>query len=264
MIILRETLPKGVKMDEDKIAEQREFLKDSLRQTINFRFTDQHQGIEPPPVQKPPHPEQELIPLPGQDEWTSFHGTDLLDAIINRKSHRHFNSESLSLAELAFLLWSTQGIKQALAPGTALRTVPSAGCRHPFETYLLISNVKGLEIGIYRYLPIEHALVLEKTDKDLVEKLSPATLGQTFTAAAPVTFVWTALPYRTEWRYTTAAHRVILMDVGHVCQNLYLACESIGCGTCAIAAYHQGLMDQLLEVDGTDEFTIYLAPVGKC
>jgi hypothetical protein len=44
---------------------------------------------------------------------------------------------------------------------------------------------------------------------------------------------------------------------------MYLACEAIGAGTCAIAAYHQALMDELLGVDGKDEFTIYLAPVGK-
>ncbi len=251
-------------MDEDKITEQRDFLKDSLRQTIDFRFTDQHQGIEPPPVEKAPQPGQKLVSLPGQEHWSSFRGTDLIDAINNRKSHRRFKPDALTLAELAFLLWSTQGIKQELAPGTALRTVPSAGCRHPFETYLLITNVEGLTAGLYRYLPLEHAVVLEREDDDLVEKLPAATLGQVFVAAAPVTFVWTAIPYRTEWRYTTAAHRVILMDIGHVCQNLYLACESINCGTCAIAAYHQDLIDQLVEVDGTDEFTLYLAPVGKC
>ena len=251
-------------MDKDKIAGHREFLKDSLRQTINFRFTDQHQGVESPPVQKPPHPEQESIPLPIWEEWSSFRGTDLLDAISNRKSQRRFSAKALSLAELSFLLWSTQGIKKVLAPGTALRTVPSAGCRHPFETYLLISNVEGLEVGVYRYLPIENALVLENKDEDLVEKLPPATLGQTFATAAPVIFVWSVIPYRTEWRYTTAAHRVILMDVGHVCQNLYLACEAIGCGTCAMAAYHQELMDKLVGVDGVDEFTVYMAPVGKC
>ncbi|SEA56798.1 SagB-type dehydrogenase domain-containing protein [Desulfuromusa kysingii] len=250
-------------MDKNKIAEHRDFLKDSLRQTINFRFTDQHQGVEPPPVEKPPRPEQVSIPLPNHEKWNPFHGTDLLDAISNRKSQRRFSSAPLTLAELAFLLWSTQGIKKELAPGTALRTVPSAGCRHPFETYLLVANVEGLDVGVYRYLPLEHALVMEKRDEDLVEKLAPATLGQAFTAAAPVIFVWAAIPYRTEWRYTTAAHRVILLDAGHICQNLYLACEAIHCGTCAIAAFNQDLMDQLLGVDGVDEFTVYMAPVGK-
>jgi nitroreductase len=66
-----------------------------------------------------------------------------------------------------------------------------------------------------------------------------------------------------EWRYDIAAHKVIALDAGHVCQNLYLACEAIGAGTCGIAAYHQELMDALIRVDGHDEFTVYLAAVGK-
>jgi len=88
-------------------------------------------------------------------------------------------------------------------------------------------------------------------------------LGQSFVGAGAVTFVWTALPQRTEWRYGAAAHKVIALDAGHLCQNMYLACEAIGAGTCAIAAYDQELMDTLVGVDGEDEFVIYLAPVGK-
>ena len=48
-----------------------------------------------------------------------------------------------------------------------------------------------------------------------------------------------------------------------MCRNLYLACESIGCGTCAIASYRQEELDQFLGLDGEDEFVVYLAPVGK-
>jgi nitroreductase len=51
--------------------------------------------------------------------------------------------------------------------------------------------------------------------------------------------------------------------VGHVCQNLYLAAESIGCGTCGVASYEQAALDQFLGLDGKEEFVIYLAPVGK-
>jgi SagB-type dehydrogenase family enzyme len=68
---------------------------------------------------------------------------------------------------------------------------------------------------------------------------------------------------RTEWRYAEASYKVIALDAGHVCQNLYLACEAVGCGTCAIAAYNQGLADELVAVDGNEEFTVYIAPVGK-
>lgn len=144
------------------------------------------------------------------------------------------------------------------------RTVPSAGARHSFETYLFIHRVEKVVPGLYRYLPLSNELVLVyAADDQCKNKLSQATLGQGFIANGAVVFVWTTVPYRMEWRYLQAAHRVILLDAGHVCQNLYLACEVINAGTCAIAAYDQEAMDELIQVDGKDQFTIYLAPVGK-
>ena len=41
-----------------------------------------------------------------------------------------------------------------------LRTVPSGGGMHPFETYLAVHNVTGLESGIYRYQAIKHKLFM--------------------------------------------------------------------------------------------------------
>jgi len=250
-------------MDRADLATHREFLKDTLRLTVNFARTEQNRGIAPPPIEKPPRPDQQAIALPGEEAFQAFAGTDLLDAIGSRRSHRRFRDAPVTLAELAFLLWATQGVRQVLDAGHALRTVPSAGCRHAFETYLLVARVTGLEPALYRYLPVEQALVLERRSERLAAELGVATLGQQFVATAPVTFAWTVIPRRMEWRYDLAAHRVILMDAGHLCQNVYLAWSAIGAGTCAIAAYHQELMDRLLGVDGGDEFTIYLAPVGK-
>ena len=109
----------------------------------------------------------------------------------------------------------------------------------------------------------EHQLLLEFHDEQLAQKIVMGTLQQGFTGKSAVTFIWTTIPYRMEWRYDIAAHKVIALDAGHVCQNLYLACEAIGAGTCGIAAYHQELMDALIRVDGNDEFTVYLAAVGK-
>jgi len=203
-----------------------------------------------------------MIPLPRREDW-QIPPCDLSDAIARRESRRRFLTEPLTLEELAFLLWSTQGVRKQLHEAAVLRTVPSAGCRHPFETYLAVLNVAMLSPGIYRYLPIEHALVLEREPDYLREQLTAAVRGQRFAGDAAVTFIWCAIPARTEWRYAEASYKVIALDAGHVCQNLYLACEAIGAGTCAIAAYDQDLADELIGVDGKDEFSVYLAPVGR-
>jgi SagB-type dehydrogenase family enzyme len=65
------------------------------------------------------------------------------------------------------------------------------------------------------------------------------------------------------WRYGERGYRYLHLDVGHVCQNLYLSAASIDCGVCAIAAFDDDRMNQLLGFDGENEFTIYVAAMGK-
>lgn len=245
------------------LEESRFFLKDTIRQRVDFSLTDQNRRIPPPPIEKPYAPEKKQIELPKIETLNNIGRVDLRTAIMRRQSCRTYSDSPLTLEELSFLLWATQGVKLKLDSGHALRTVPSAGCRHAFETYLCVLNVTGLEKGIYRYLPVEHQLLFEFEVENLERKMTKAALGQSFAGEAAVTFIWTTIPYRMEWRYGLAAHKVIALDAGHLCQNLYLACEAIDAGTCAIAAYDQIAMDNLLKIDGEDEFTIYLAPVGR-
>ena len=250
-------------MDKNLIEAYRSLLKDTIRKTVDFSLTDQSRGLPPPPVEKPFNADAERIDLPAIESLATVGRYDLRTAIADRESCRSYAADPLTLKELSFLLWATQGVKLRLDPGHALRTVPSAGCRHPLETYLCVLHVTGLAQGIYRYLPLEHQLLFEFEEEHLDRKIVRAALGQPWAGEAAVTFIWAAIPYRTEWRYGLAAHKVIALDAGHVCQNLYLACEAIGAGTCAIAAYNQEEMDKLLRLDGVEEFTIYLAPVGR-
>jgi SagB-type dehydrogenase family enzyme len=250
-------------MIEDDARANREFLKDSIRQMVDFSLTDQAQGKPAPPIAKPAAADAERIALPGPDAWPELGAMPIRRAIALRASHRRFGDEPLALSELAFLLWATQGIRQRLSPAVALRTVPSAGARHALETYLAVFAVDGLRPAVYRYRPIEHELVLEFEDPDLPRRVSDVALGQSFAGQSAVTFAWSAIPYRMEWRYGPVSHKVIAMDAGHACQNLYLACTAIDAGTCAIAAYDQQRADRLFRLDGHDEFIVYLAPVGK-
>ncbi len=251
-------------MEDSRLNFHRDFLKDSLRKRINFAMTDQSRGVPPPPLQKPFDPDAPRIRLLPPSLWRScIRHPELLGAMASRQSRRSFSGASLTLEELSFLLWSTQGIRRKVNEGTALRTVPSAGARHSFETYLFVRAVDQVEKALYRFLPLHNELLFLGEVEGMESRLSRASLGQGFVGSAAVTLVWATIPYRMEWRYGLAAHRVILMDVGHVCQNLYLACEAIGAGTCAVAAYDQDRLDQLIGLDGQEEFAVYLAPVGK-
>ena len=251
-------------MSEYDYRINREFLKDSLRKRTDFSRTDQNMGRPMPPIQKPFDPASTRTSLAGSDQWQEFVRDLSLDRIIaKRKSRRNYAPEPLHLEELSFLLWATQGIRSSDSGAASFRTVPSAGARHSFETYLVVHNVEKLNPGLYRFLPLSNELLFIKEIDQTEHKLSKAAFGQRFIATGAVTFIWACLPYRMEWRYGPNAYRTILMDVGHVCQNLYLACEAIGGGTCAVAAYDQHAMDELLGLDGHDEFSIYLAPVGR-
>lgn len=251
-------------MSNRHFAENRFFLKDSIRQRIDFSRTAQSRREPAPPLQKPCPPGLVRIVLPeGAAALASLGRMPLAEAICQRESVRDYSPAALTLEELAALLWATQGVREVLGPATALRTVPSAGARHAFETYLAVSRVDSLSPGLYRYLPFDGHLAQLASDAEVGSRAADACLGQGFVAAAAVTFFWTVIPARMEWRYDLAAHKVLALDAGHVCQNLYLACQSIGAGTCAIAAYDQEACDRLLGVDGDEEFTLYIAPVGK-
>ncbi|MEW6720434.1 MAG: SagB/ThcOx family dehydrogenase [Thermodesulfobacteriota bacterium] len=248
---------------DDRIRSHRRWLKDSIRGTIDWEATDHARGLPPPPLQKPVPPDARTIALPGPERFDALCAAGLLPLLRKRRSVRRFADEYLSIEELAFLLWGTQGVLRRDGDVATFRTVPSAGARHAFETYLYCRKIASLEEGIYRYLPLSHALLHEFAEPGLAGKIVGACLGQRFVAQGAVTFFWSVFPARMEWRYGAAAHRVLLLDAGHVCQNLYLCAEAIGAGACAVAAYDQEALDALLGLDGMNEFVLYLAPVGR-
>jgi SagB-type dehydrogenase family enzyme len=250
-------------MDKDIYNKHRYLLKTDIRKKIDMDDNDMKKGIPMPPIQKDPIDGEKIVDLPSIDTFLNISDKSAVYSILNRKTKRKYEPENtMSLIELSWLLFSTQGVRSKSGE-SYFRTVPSAGNRHAFDTYIAVFNVEGLEKGIYRYLPKSHQIVLQKEEGNLEDKISKACKGQTFVSNGAVTFIWVALPYRMEWRYTLAAHKSILLDAGHICQNLYIAAEAIDYGCCAIGNYDQDLIDELLELDGEEEFCVYLCPVGK-
>ena len=188
---------------------------------------------------------------------------NLTQLLESRHSARIYTQENMNLTQLAFLLWACQGVKSVRGKSYAtLRTVPSGGARHPFETYLVIRKIEGLKPGIYHYLPMDHALEYLHSIDNMETVITQSLCDQSWAAKANVLFYWTVVPYRAEWRYGIHAHRTALMDAGHMAENLYLACTGIGLGTCAIASFSDEICNQMLGVDGEEEYMVYAMPVG--
>ncbi len=238
----------------------REFIEKTKYQYLDK--SEQTKGAPQPPLELDYDRTKRLIDLPKPDE-IKIPSADLKNAIEHRRSIRSYSREPLTIEELSYLLWCTQGVQEVVPGSSTLRNVPSGGARHPFETYPLVNNVTGLKAGLYRFLAIDHKLVEENMASDIADRITEACLRQQFVKTSSATFIWTAVPYRVTWRYGQRGYRFMFLDAGHVCQNLYLSAESITCGVCAIAAYSDDEMNRLLELDGEEQFVIYMAAVGK-
>jgi len=222
----------------------------------------QQRGIPQPPLELAVSEGAERIALP-DPKSLEMPAADLRAIVEGRRSVRKYSEEALSLEELSYLLWMTQGVQEVTNRPVTLRTVPSAGARHAFETYLLVNRVAALTPGLYRFLAGEHALTLVNGASEIADVLVTACYRQKMVGRAAVSFFWGAVVDRMFWRYDERGYRYLHLDAGHICQNLYLAGESIGCGTCGIAAFDDDLLNAALGLDGKEMFAVYAASLGK-
>ena len=248
---------------------QKDLIEQGRKFTMGYRLddpyneefeSDQDRKLPQPPLTKAPmRPTAIDLPM----DFEGLTSANLTDILLARKSNRVFTQEQISLRQLSYLLWATQGIKDIRGKAYAtIRTVPCGGARHQFETYLMVRNVEGLEPGAYHYLPMGHKLEFLYPVADLDQMISETLCEQHWAAKASVVFYWSMMPYRAEWRYGIYAHRVAMMDIGHVGENLYLAATALGLGTCGIGAFQHELCCRLFGLDGKEEYIVYTSPVG--
>lgn len=223
--------------------------------------SDQMKGVPHPPLVVSCPPTQ-VIELP-DPAGIKTAPVDLRFAIEERRSIRQYTRTPLTLDELSFLLWCTQGVRENVQGQFTFRNVPSAGARHALETFVLANHVEGLHPGLYLYCALDHRLAEVTLDPDIGNAISAACIHQQGVVRGAATFIWTAVAYRMTWRYGERGYRYLHLDAGHVCQNLYLAARAVDCGVCAIGAFHDDVLNALLGIDGTGQFVVYLATLGK-
>jgi len=211
-------------------------------------------GEQPESYKTYPQAKQIELPRPYGDQ-----GLSLELAIETRRSRRDYTDAALSLSHLSHLLHLGQGLT---SPERELRAVPSAGALYPLEVYAVVHHVEGLPAGIYHYAVRSHRLE-SLQEGDFRAAMVTAGLGQDFLGQASVCFVISAIWQRTRWKYRERTYRYVLMEAGHLGQNLYLAATSLGLGAVAVGAFFDEALDNLLELDGIEEAALYLVSVGQ-
>jgi len=186
---------------------------------------------------------------------------DLWDLLRERRSRRRYSDRPMTQEALFLLLWAAQGVT-AGGP-RALRTAPSAGALYPVETYVAAARVENLAPGVYHWELPEERLAIVAPCADVADVACRACLDQEMVAAAPATFVWTAVWGRSAVKYGDRALRYAYLDAGHLAENLHLAAEALGLGACMIGAFLDDEMNALVGVDGREESVIYAASVGE-
>lgn len=209
------------------------------------------------PSQYKSYPEAKRVSLPAP-EWGE--GLAIGKVIEHRRSVRHYLDHSLTKMELSRLLHAMQGITEE---GKEFRAAPSAGALYPIEIYAVVNDVKDVDQGVYHYAVREHVLEQLKTG-DFRRQVMAAGGMQAFIGEAPAAFILTAIFQRTRWKYRERSYRYVLLEAGHIAQNLYLAATASNLGCCAVGAFRDEALDDLIGVGKNEgEESLYLLPVGK-
>jgi len=189
------------------------------------------------------------------------------EALQSRRSRRQFIDKEISAEQLSQVLWSAYGITKPMNNPPFLRggmrTAPSAGALFPLEIYVLVGKVIGIEPGFYRYISQENKIV-RLIDKDLRAELCTAAYNQKMVKDAPAVLFYSAIYSRCTQKYgDRGRERYVCMDLGHSAENVYLQVEALNLGTCAIGAFVDKAIADLLKLDKEEE-PLYIMPFGYC
>jgi SagB-type dehydrogenase family enzyme len=187
-------------------------------------------------------------------------GPPLWDTIRARASRRVYQRDEVELNVVSQLLWAGGGIRDATS-GMRLRTTPSAGRCYPIETYLSAHTVKDVEPGLY-YCDLDRQTLIPVKLGDFRSQIAVATHGQELCANAAVVFIWTAVVERSRPLCGQRAYRYFYIEVGHIAQNVALAAVALGLGSCQIGGFCDDALNDMLQLDGSQEPVIYLTAVG--
>lgn len=195
---------------------------------------------------------------------------EIFSTMMARRSYRGFESssdKSVTLEQLRDCLFFGLGITGFIETPMSelghlpLKTTPSAGARNPYEAFVYARNVKGLKKGIYHYSALDNTLGLIR-DGDL-PTIGDILAVQPWFDNAAILIMLVANFERTMWKYPhPTGFRVVLLEAGHIAQNILLAATANGLSSAPTCAVSDSLAQNLLDLDPITQALIYTVAIG--
>ena len=184
---------------------------------------------------------------------------DVLIGMLQRRfSCRSFASTPLEAERLGDLLHAGYGVLESreradgdapLAARAPQRMVPSAGACYPLHLYVLARSVAGVDPGAYYYDPRAHGLI-QVGSRPHDRAIAEVFLQQPYVASAAAILVMTAELEATASRYADRGYRYVLLEAGHVAQNIALCAAAEGIGNLDLGGFLDGPLAQALQLQG--------------
>ena len=176
-------------------------------------------------------------------------------------------SSPLDLLGVARLLFYSAGlIKKRVLPMAGevhYRAAASAGALYPVEVYLVTGDIPGLAAGVYHFSPADFTLRQLRIG-DYRGELVRATASDKAVADAPVTLVFTAVFWRSAWKYRQRGYRYCFWDAGTILANLLATAKSEDLlSTRLVAGFVDQRVDHLLGINSEREASLCLVSLGS-
>jgi SagB-type dehydrogenase family enzyme len=193
----------------------------------------------------------------------SSFGASFADVVTRRSSTARFERRPMEPATLATILSYAYGVTRRNDTGypPAFRVVPSGGALYPLELYFYCETVKTLPAGIYHYHPGLHRVELVRAG-DMADVLATCLISPQLAYEAELIVFVTAIFEKTTYKYGDRGYRFVLLEAGHVGQNLALVASALELGCLNIGGFFDRRTDRFLGLDGLEQSTVYLAAIG--
>ena len=165
------------------------------------------------------------------------------------------------LDSLLFSLAITAIMEDPEAVDLPLKMTPSGGARNPYEGYVMVRAVEGLDPGLYHYSAMERTLA--PLPGECPSAFAPLLAGQDWANDAGAVIFLVANFERLMWKYHNAsAYRVAMIEAGHIGQNIMLVATQHGLVANGSGAFSAKLLEEILGLTSLTQSVVYALILG--